>query len=143
MAELLPGFAPVLLRLLLGIIFVAHGYPKLKNLKGTASWLTSVGFKPGVFWAVVLGVTEFAGGIALLLGFLTRVAVLFLFISMLVATYFKVFTWKTKFTLQEGMGYEFDLLLLAALAALFLLGAGDWSVDYMIGQFALAIGMIS
>ena len=64
--------APFILRLVLGIIFIVHGYPKLFKAFGqTAGFFESVGIKPAKFWVVVVGISEFFGGIALLVGFLT------------------------------------------------------------------------
>ena len=127
-------WAPLALRLILGILFIAHGYPKLKNLKGTASWLASIGFRPGIFWALVLSITELGGGIAILAGLAVRIASALLIVAMAIATLLKAFKWKMPFTkMSEGAGYEFDLVILAGLIALLFLGAGNWSVDQMIG----------
>ena len=64
-------WAPLALRIVLGAVFIAHGYPKLfKDFAGTSGFLSGLGFKPAVFWACILGGSEFFGGIALLLGFL-------------------------------------------------------------------------
>ena len=119
-------WASLALRLVLGITFVVHGYPKLKDLKGTAGFLGGLGFKPGIFWALILGIAEFVGGLALLAGFATKVAGGALVISMTVATLLKIFKWKTPFTKPGGeAGWEWDLVLLGSLVALFLLGAGN------------------
>ncbi len=127
-------WVPVVLRVVLGIEFLAHGYPKLfKQFKGTADFLAGLGFKPGVFWALVLGVTEFFGGLALLAGFASRVAAGLLIVSMLVATYLKIFKWKVPFAKQNEAGWEWDWLILGGLVALFLLGSGPWSVDQVVG----------
>lgn len=134
MVILATEWAPLSLRVILGIIFLVHGYPKLfKNFRGTADWLASSGFKPGVFWAFVLGATEFFGGWALLLGLVSRVAAGLLIISMVIATLLKSLKWHAPFTTDTGSGYEFDLLILAGLVALFLLGSGMWSFDQMFG----------
>lgn len=127
-------WVPVILRLVLGIEFIVHGYPKLfKDFKGTAGFLAGMGFKPGVFWAAVLGITEFFGGIVLLLGAFTRIAAGLLIISMAVATLFKIFKWNVPFTKGNDAGWEWDFIILGALIALFLLGAGTWSVDQAMG----------
>ncbi len=126
-------WASVALRLVLGVEFLLHGFPKLKNLKGTAEWLASQGFKPGIFWAAVLGLTEFFGGIALLAGFATRVAAGLLIISMVVATLLKMTKWKVPFSKGNDAGWEWDFIILGGLVALFLLGAGSYSIDQMLG----------
>lgn len=125
--------ASLALRAVLGIEFIVHGFPKLKNLKSTADFLGSSGFKPGMFWALALGGTEFFGGIALLLGFVSRIAAGLLIISMVVATLLKIFKWKITFTKGNDAGWEWDFILLGALIALFLLGSGSYSVDQMMG----------
>ena len=130
MAVWYPDLVSIPLRIVLGILFAVHGHPKLfKEFKGTAKFLKGIGFRPPAFWAAVLGVTEFFGGLALLLGFATRVAAALLIIAMLVALYFNAFKWKKPF---KG-GYEFDLLLIAGLLTLLLLGAGPISIDAMLG----------
>ncbi len=127
-------WAPLALRVALASVFIAHGYPKLfKDFAGTSGFLSSLGFKPGAFWAVVLGVSEFFGGIALLLGAASRVAVSLLIVSMTVATLTKIIKWKMPFTKSDGQSWEFDLLLVAGLITLFLLGSGNFSVDQMMG----------
>ncbi len=130
MAELFVGLAALILRVIVGFLFTLHGYPKLfKDFAGTANFLAGLGFKPGKFWAFVVGVTEFFGGLALIFGFLTRFAAVFLFINMAVALLVN----KYKFNKKLIGGYELDLLLLAAIAALFFLGAGIISVDGAVG----------
>jgi len=128
-----PEIASLALRAVLGIEFAVHGLPKLKNLKGTAGFLAGVGFKPGMFWAFILGTTEFVGGLALLAGFASRIAAGFLIISMVVATLLKIFKWKVPFSKGNEAGWEWDFILLGALIALFLLGSGNYSVDQMMG----------
>lgn len=118
--------APLLLRLALAVIFIAHGYPKLfKNFQGTADFFGSVGLKPAKFWAIVVGISEFFGGIFLLIGFLTQISAILMSIIMLTAIYVK------KFKFKKGLteGYEFDLILLAAALSLLFLGPGAFSID--------------
>ncbi|MBS3170136.1 DoxX family protein [Candidatus Woesearchaeota archaeon] len=127
-------WAPVALRIVLAVVFIVHGYPKLfKDFKGTSSFLAGLGFNPGAFWALILGVSEFFGGIALLLGAASRVVASLLIISMTVATLIKIFKWKTPFTKNDASGWEFDLLLVAGLVTIFLLGSGNWSIDRVVG----------
>src|SRR3989344_509977 len=127
-------WAPLALRIALAAVFIVHGYPKLfKDFQGTSSFLAGLGFKPGMFWALILGVSEFFGGIALLLGAASRVVASLLIISMTVATLIKIFKWKTPFTKNDASGWEFDLLLVAGLVTIFLLGSGNWSIDRVVG----------
>ena len=123
-------WAPLVLRIALGAVFIVHGYPKLfKDFKGTAGFLSGIGFKPGVFWALVLGAAEFFGGIAMLIGFLTEIAAGLLTISMTAATLVKIFKWKVPFTKGADAGWEWDLVILAGLIALVILGPGRFAVS--------------
>ncbi len=123
-------YASLALRVIIFLVFMAHGWPKIKNPGMMAGFLGSMGFKPGILWSVILAVTEFFGGIAILAGFYVRIASTLLIGSMLVATFLKMFVWKKNFVSDEKnpSGYEIDLLVLAALIALFFLGSGSFSV---------------
>mgnify|MGYP001610651834 FL=1 len=117
-------FAPLVLRLILGVVFIIHGYPKLfKDFYGTVGWFDSVGIKPAKFWVLVVGITEFFGGIALIVGFATQLAALLIAINMVVA----IVLVKRKMGFVNG--YEFDLALLAMALALVFLGAGFYAID--------------
>ncbi len=120
-------WAIVLLRIVLGVIFVVHGVPKLKNFKGTAAWLGSSGFKPGWLWAAVVSVAEAVGGICIAVGFYAPIAALVLVVNMIVALFFKI-SKKAPFTSMQATGWEFDLLLIAALLLLATLGSGSWAI---------------
>lgn len=121
----LSELAPLILRLVLGAVFIAHGYPKLfKDFYGTAAFFESVGLKPAKFWVLVVGSVEFFGGILLILGLFTQAVALLIVINMLGAI------WKVKFKQGFVNGYEFDLALLAMAATLFFLGAGAYSIDF-------------
>ena len=122
-------WAPLILRLMLGAAFIVHGYPKLFNREGRqgfAGWLDSIGIKPGKFWALVVGVVEFYGGIALILGVYTQLVAILIVINMVVAMW-KVKWGKVGFTTQGG--WELDLAYLVIAVSLFLTGAGVWSLD--------------
>ncbi|HKA68564.1 MAG TPA: DoxX family protein [Actinomycetes bacterium] len=73
--------ALLMLRLVVGGLVTAHGLGKLGGwfkagygLKGTAGYLEGFGFRPGMFWAVVVGLTETLGGLALAAGLITPLA---------------------------------------------------------------------
>lgn len=114
----------LILRLAFGVIFLAHGLPKIKNLKVTAQNFEMMGFKPGAFWGTIVAFVEFFGALALIIGFYTQVAALLIAVNMLVAT-----LWKMKN--KQGLvgGYEFDLTLAAAALLLATLGGGLYSLD--------------
>ncbi len=110
------------LRVILGLIMIVHGWPKIKDIKGTAAWMGQK-FKPGIFWAVVVSLTEFVGGIFLIVGFFTQV------VSLLLAIEFIVIILAMNFSKGFKGGYEFDLLILASALALLALGSGHYSLD--------------
>ena len=112
----------LVLRLVLGLILVVHGWPKIKDIKGTAAWMGQI-FKPGVFWAAVVSLTEFGGGLLILLGLFTQI------VAVLVAIQFVVVILKMKAAKGFKDGYEFDLLIVAAALALVVLGGGAFGLD--------------
>ena len=126
------SWAPLALRIPLGIIFAAHGAQKLfgwfggYGLEGTGQYMASLGLEPGYFMALLAGGAEFFGGLALLLGLLTRPAAAALAFAMIIAI-FSAHIDKGLFMANNG--YEFALALLAASASLIISGAGRASVD--------------
>ena len=131
------GVGQLLLRVPVGIILSAHGAQKLFGWFGgygqevTAQWMQSIGLAPGFLMALLAGSAEFFGGLALIIGLLTRPAALISAITMLVAI-FSVHIENGLF--MSNNGYEFALSLLAATAALTIQGAGVWSADSVIYQ---------
>ncbi|EAR07341.1 DoxX family protein [Reinekea blandensis] len=126
------GFGALVLRLPLGIVLAAHGAQKLFGwfggfgLQGTGQWMASIGLEPGYLMALLAGSAEFFGGLALVIGFLTRPAALLSAITMVVAIFSVHF--------QNGLfltnnGYEYALILLAGTLALTVQGAGHYSID--------------
>src|SRR5713101_5337362 len=122
-------FGLLLLRIALGIIFIAHGYPKLAHLRGGAQmqgFFVEHGL-PGYF-AYNAGVIETFGGGLLLLGLFTRAAALLLGIEMCVAIW-KVHSAHGYLAVHD---YEFPLTLAAACFALATIGAGLFSLDQLV-----------
>lgn len=134
-----PGqqWSSLVLRVPLGIIFMAHGAQKLfgwfggYGLEGTGQWMASIGLQPGYLMALAAGSGEFFGGLLLLLGLLTRPAALVLAFTMVVAI-FAVHIGNGLF--MSNNGYEFGLALLAGAAALVLSGGGRWSLDAAVAK---------
>lgn len=116
-----------ILRVVLGVLFVVHGWPKIKNLRGTQENFSAMGFKPGVLWGTVAAVLEFFGGLAIVLGILTQAVALFIAAEMVVSTFWKI---------RKGQGfvggYELDVVLFASALALAALGAGAYALDFLI-----------
>ena len=126
------GIGALLLRVPVGIILTAHGAQKLfgwfggYGLEGTGQWMASIGLEPGFLMALLAGAAEFFGGLALILGLLTRPAALVSAFTMVVAI-FSVHASNGLF--MDNNGYEFALSLLAATAALTALGGGRLALD--------------
>ncbi|MGP4969365.1 DoxX family protein [Psychrobacter aquimaris] len=126
------GAAALILRVPVGLILAAHGAQKLfgwfggNGLAGTAGWLSSMGMEPGLLMAILAGGAEFFGGLALVLGLLTRPAALIAAFTMLVAI-FSVHISNGLFAADGG--YEYALTLMVALLALAVQGGGAISMD--------------
>lgn len=135
------SLASLALRLSAGVIFVAHGAQKLfgsfggYGLEGTGQWMASVGLEPGYLMALAAGGAEFFGGIALLIGLLTRPAALMLAITMAVAI-FAVHLPNGLFMSNDG--YEYGLALLGISVALMFSGGGKYSLDRKLSSVANA-----
>jgi uncharacterized membrane protein YphA (DoxX/SURF4 family) len=108
------------LRIAVGVIFIYHAMPKLKDAKGLAS---AMGFPAG--GVLLLGSVEFLSGLAVITGILLELGALLLAIVMLGALYFKIAKWRVPFWAMDKTGWEFDLLLLAANLTLLTTGGGS------------------
>jgi len=126
-----------ILRLGLGVVFFAHGAQKMLGWFGGYGFTGTMGFFtrqmgiPAVFAFLAIS-AEFFGGLALLVGFLGRIAAFGISCNMLVAV--AIVHQKVGFFMnwngnQQGEGFEFHLLALAMLLAVMILGSGAWSVD--------------
>lgn len=131
------GYSTLALRIPIGIVFMAHGAQKLfgwfggYGLEGTGQWMASIGLGPGMLMAFLAGSGEFFGGLAILLGILTRPAAAVLSVTMFVAIFAVHF--EHGLFMSNG-GYEFALALLAASVSLMMSGAGKLSIDQFISQ---------
>ena len=116
---------PLVLRLALAAIFVFHGAALVKPDTGWgANWMKETPQPAAVQLAVAWG--QLIGGIAMALGFLTRLAALGLIAIMGGAIY--LVHWPNGFDIRQG-GYEFNMLIIAACLALVLMGPGTVAVD--------------
>lgn len=122
----------LVLRLVVGLLFAGHGAQKLfgsfggHGPEGTAGFFEQLGLKPGRPMALAAGVSELAGGLMLALGLLTPLAAVILIGTMVTAiatVHYSKGIWST-----QG-GYEYNLVLIAAVFAVTAIGPGNWSVD--------------
>ena len=118
--------ALLMLRLIVGIAFLLHGWGKIQNPMG---WMPEAAGVPG-FLQLLAAVSEFGGGLALLLGLLTRFAMVGLSITMLVATAMHSLVMKDPFVNMTG-GSSFEPALgYFGIALLFMaMGPGQFSLD--------------
>ena len=124
--------AVLVLRIVVAVVFMMHGAQKLfgafggGGISGTAGFLGSLGLQPATFWAWVVGLVEFGGGLALGIGLLARWVGLLLAINMAVAAI--VVHVPNGFFASNG-GVEFVLTLFAASLFFIAYGGGRLSVD--------------
>ena len=116
----------LIIRLALGAVFLMHGAQKLFEftIPGTVESFGAMGAPLPEITAPLVAVLEFAGGILLILGLLTRLVALLLAIDMVVALVHAA----AGFWVAEG-GYEFVAVLGAAALGIALTGAGSLSLD--------------
>lgn len=133
------SFGPAVLRLAVAAVFIAHGGQKLFGLWGgpgleaTAGFFEQMGLQPAFPLAALVATLEFAGGILLAFGAFTVVISAALALEMLVAVV-KVhlangFFLNWNIVPLQGHGYEYNLVLIAALVCLMLAGPGAFSID--------------
>jgi putative oxidoreductase len=124
--------ALLVLRLAVGLFFIGHGSQKLwgafggHGLAGTAGFFEAIGMRPGRRHAMAAGWAEFIGGALLVLGLFTPFAAAIIISVMLVAiitVHAPNGPWVTE------NGYEYNVVLSAAVFALAGVGPGAWSLD--------------
>lgn len=122
----------LIIRLVIGLSFMAHGAQKLfgmfggYGIKGTGQWFESIGVKPGTTMAFMAGAGEFFGGLLFAIGLLTPLAGIIIAFTMIMA----IFTvhgqngyWAT------ANGYEYNLTIIAVTIGIALTGAGKYALD--------------
>lgn len=132
--------AAAILRLVLGVVFFAHGAQKMlgwfggSGFSGTMNFFTSTMHIPAPLAFLAIA-AEFFGGLGLILGFLTRIAAFGIAVNMLVAiatvhgSNGLFMNWSGT---QKGEGFEYHLLVLAMTVFLMIRGAGAFSVDHAV-----------
>ncbi len=135
MNEKCKGYGLLILRVFIGIIFLAHGIQKLvtpgfmEQFAGMVSALPVFGVA-GTAFAWVAALSETVGGLFLILGFLTPFAAAFTAMVMLTAL-FGVHL-KNGFFLGAQPGFEYVFALLGACLAIIIEGPGKWSLDSVV-----------
>jgi len=95
----------LLLRLMIGVVFVTSGYSHLKDPEARSK---SIGMSKG--FTVFLGMAEVAGGLGVAAGVLPQIAAFGLILVMLGAIQKKIFVWHTGFWGEKSSGWHYDLI---------------------------------
>lgn len=95
----------LLLRLMVGLVFVTSGYSHLKDPAARAKSIDMP--KP---FTIFLGIAEVAGGLGVAFGVLTQLAAFGLILIMLGAIQKKMFVWHTSFWGEKASGWHYDLI---------------------------------
>jgi putative oxidoreductase len=123
-------------RLVLGLALGAHGAQKLFGWfggygpKGTGGFFESLGFRPGIFFAVIAGIGEITGGMLTAAGFLGPVGPALIILVMLVALI--TVHWQQGF-FADSKGIELPMLYMNGALALAVAGPGVYSLDGLFG----------
>jgi putative oxidoreductase len=115
--------ALLLMRLLVGAVFVSSGW---KHAKDPVERGKSIGMSPG--FARFLGLVELAGGLGVALGILTQFAALGLILIMFGAIYKKIAVWHTGFWGKHSDGWHYDLLFVVMCLVIATTGGGRYVV---------------
>ncbi len=126
-----PDLGLAILRVVVGVIFIAHGAPKIfGGMEGTAGFLGSLGIPLPIVAAWMIGLLEFLGGIALIAGFLVTPIALLLTTHMLIGILLVHAANGFYVVGPEAQGgVEFNLLLGASLLMLVFGGPGLAALD--------------
>ena len=134
--------ATAMLRLVLGVIFFAHGAQKMLGWFGGYGFSGTMGFFTGMMhiptlFAFLAIAAEFFGSLGLIFGLLTRIAALGIFSNMIVAIAMvhHQFGFFMNWTgAQKGEGFEYHLLILAVTLFMMIRGAGAFSIDRVLSS---------
>lgn len=127
-----PAWGMVPLRAVIGLVFLMHGSQKLlmNGLASTAAFFDSLGIPIAQVAAGLVTALEILGGVALILGWFTRLVAALLAIDMAVA----ILTARMEGGFFVPSGFEFELTLLGGCLTLAVMGPGGFSLDAMRGQ---------
>ena len=117
------SFAPLPIRIIAGITFIIHGLLKFSNLHGTQGFFGSIGLPSEL--GLPISLLEIIGGVALILGILTRIASILFIIEMMYTTLIVKFS----HGFSGPGGFEVDLLVLSIVISLLISGPGRVSIE--------------
>ena len=116
-------FGLVFLRLMVGLVFVDSGYRDLRNPAARAA---SIGLPEGL--SIFIGAAEVLGGVAVIIGVWPQLAAIGLILIMLGALQKKIFVWKTGFWGKDGLGWNYELILVSMLLVVLFTNGGSYIV---------------
>jgi len=138
-------YGPLIIRVLLGLVLIAHGSQKLFGWFGGYGFRNTMGYFTetlGLPWIVgfLVIVTEFFGALSLVLGLAARIwsiAISILVVGIVITAHSDYFfmNWMGN---QKGEGFEYFLLMLGMSVSLVVTGAGKFSLDALISKKMLA-----
>jgi len=138
-SRILMTYGPLIVRVVLGTLFIINGWPKLINLEQTQGYFSMMGIPAEL--ALLIGLLEVVGGLFLILGLLTRIVALLFAIEMISA--FIIANTSNVIILPEG--YELGLLsipivFMAISISLMLTGPGRISLEWNVIKRELVPG---
>ena len=120
--------ALLLLRLMVGIVFLTSGY---KHLKDPATRSKDIGMSKS--FTIFLGAAELAGGLGVISGVLAQLAAIGLILLMLGALQKKIFTWHTGFWGKSGTnGWSYETMLVVMNLVIVTTGGGNLTLTHLI-----------
>ncbi len=133
------GWGMIWVRLPLAISMILHGYPKVAGISGFLNYCDNLGIPPA--FAVLGAAGEFLGGLGILLGCLSRIAAFGVGCTMVTAAvsrhlipgYGYLMNWHGAVPFGAE-GFEFHTLAIGMALAIMTLGAGTFSVDYLLAR---------
>ena len=113
------GLGFVIPRIILGAMFIMHGWPKIKDLRQNARNFSGMGLKPGALWGTIAALLEFCGGVGVVLGlWIPYLCLLFM------GEFIVIVVWKWFKKMPFVSGWEMDALIFALFLVFFTLYGG-------------------
>jgi len=114
-------FSLLLLRLMVGLVFITSGYSHLKDPEARSK---SIEMSKG--FTVFLGIAEVAGALGVAFGVLTQLAAIGLILIMLGAVQKKIFSWHIGFWGEKIYGWHYDLMFILMNLTILTTNGGGW-----------------